>query len=99
MPRSPYRRCDEENIDINREWMIVMMLVMMAMWSGRMNRLGTYWVTVGSRRADHWRSRRRRSTSNAAGAPDSVDVERADVSVTADRSRLNDPRGVRHLSQ
>eukprot|EP00959_Pyramimonas_sp_CCMP1952_P156417 3271289-Pyramimonas_sp.AAC.1 len=48
--------------------------------------------TVGSRRVDLGRPHRRRSTLNAAGNPELVDVERSDVSETADRSRLNDPR-------
>ena len=50
--------------------------------------------TVRSRRVDRRRPRRRRSTLSAAGGPESVDVERSDVWETADRSRLNDPRGV-----
>eukprot|EP00959_Pyramimonas_sp_CCMP1952_P019323 408493-Pyramimonas_sp.AAC.1 len=51
--------------------------------------------TVGLRRVDQRRPRRRRSTLNAGGGPESVDVERSDVTEMADRSRLNDPRGVR----
>eukprot|EP00959_Pyramimonas_sp_CCMP1952_P447461 9369220-Pyramimonas_sp.AAC.1 len=47
------------------------------------------------RRVDQWQPRRWRSASDAAGGPESVDVERIDVSETADRFRLKDPRGVR----
>ena len=50
--------------------------------------------TVGSRRVDRRRPRRRRSRLNAASGPESTFVERFGVSETADRSRLNDPLGV-----
>ena len=54
--------------------------------------------TAGPRRVDQRRPRRRYSRLNAAGGPESVDVERSDVSEIADR-RIAHPREVLSLEE